>query len=369
MRKLFVSCTLFCILGIFFFFIPNFFSTSIGKPFFERALSQKIGGKVSVETLHLTWKGPQEFQKVSFSTPQMEGTLETLSSNIPLWRLGSFSDLFFLKNGQIAFPRFGSLRLEHVEAKIEHKDLTISGTTSQGGSFQLQGRVAENRLTLTQPFSGSLQLTEEMLQALNGRVIDAKNPITLQLSAGSVFPLTSFSWEKILISQGTLELGQLICHGFPSMTSFFAMLNHTSIINRTAPIWFTPIRFSLKEGFLTIHRTDALIAGAIHVCGWGIISLPSTKIEGVFGLPADTLENSLGITGLSHSYVLQIPVRGTVDKLKFKSDSATAKIAALVTAQQLAKKTGPFSPLINRATGPKEDENTPKPFRPFPWEK
>ncbi len=354
---------------LFLLFLPQFLSTTVGKPFFERTLSQKIGGKISIQKLRLSWKGPQELQHISFVSPQARGTIETIYSHVPFWKLASFGDQFFLTEGAIRFPQWGSFELKDIEAEIQGQNLKASGKTEQGGSFQIEGHVANNLLTLTKPFFASIEPTEAMLASLNSTIIRSDGPISLQCAEGSRFPLSSLSWDKVFISRGVIDPGRLTCHGFPALASFFALLNHTSIVDRTAPIWFTPIRFSFDKGSLLVQRTDALIANAIHVCGWGSLELASKKIDAIFGIPADTLERSLGIRGLSSNYVLQIPIYGSLDHVQYKSEAATAKIAALAAAQQISKRTGPFSPLIDRAIRPREEPDTPPPLRPFPWER
>lgn len=139
MRKILTACLI--ALAIFVIFLPQILSTSIGKPFFERALGKKFDLSLTIGSLHLSWFGPQSFQKVQFSNSDMKGSIESLESNVPFWSLSQFGNAFSLKNGFFSFPKYGDLSIGPVEALIAGHDVKASGIASQGGRFNLNGKI------------------------------------------------------------------------------------------------------------------------------------------------------------------------------------------------------------------------------------
>jgi hypothetical protein len=249
-------------------------------------------------------------------------------------------------------------------------DADLSSPNSEAA---LRGRIAEDALLLKEPFRASLNFTQDLSQALGGRVLEAKNPITLRIeTAGASIPLHPFSLELVEIGQATLDLGRLVWSELHPLISLFALLNNAKIASSKALVWFTPLEFAISKGTLQMGRVDALIANSVHLCGWGNAQLSTTKLDMRLGIPADTLEQSLGISSLSRNYVLQIPVSGTLQNPKFDTGPAAAKIAALVAGKQISKfskKAGALGGLFSQMPLSQEDKDVPPPKRPFPWEK
>jgi hypothetical protein len=133
-------------------------------------------------------------------------------------------------------------------------------------------------------------------------------------------------------------------------------------------VWFTPLSFSIENGVLHSGRMDALIANSVHLCTWGSIDLQTQKLHMYLGIPADTLKSAFGLKNLSANYVLKIPIRGSVKDPDLKTNSATAKIAAMVAAQQIPKKGAVLGGLVNAFAQSKEEKDIPPAKHPFPWE-
>ncbi|MCC6127622.1 MAG: hypothetical protein IT584_00260 [Chlamydiae bacterium] len=135
--------------------------------------------------------------------------------------------------------------------------------------------------------------------------------------------------------------------------------------------WFTPFSFQIRNGAIQTGRLDALLSDSIHICSWGKVNLVSEKLHMYIGLPADTLNRSFQITGLSADYVLKIPLRGTISKPELDTGPAVAQIASMAATQKLPiPKVGKmFEAITKTVSQVKNDKDVPPANRPFPWER
>jgi len=123
--------------------LPKLASSSLGKPIFVRAFEEEIHGTVEIGALHLSWFGPQVFQRVTFTTPEVEGSVEELQKNVPLWSLKGIGG-FLLKNGSFTFPGAGEGTIDQVNGQIKNGNFQLTGVTRQGGTsgnIAMQGKV------------------------------------------------------------------------------------------------------------------------------------------------------------------------------------------------------------------------------------
>lgn len=435
---------IFLALLVLLFFLPKILSTPVGKPILEKALSRELDATVKIESVHLSWRGPQVLKHITFSGTALTGSIDELASDVPIWKIAQFGNAFLLKNGSFTFPSFNQVSITQVEAQINNREIQAEGAASQGGSFTvrgkiysktdfdivanfqgmppapfdkilgtqgmltaaigptmnlsghilyhetagqlklnlsspnasmaLQGQIEQGLLVLSEPLNASLTLTPALSQALKARtsisILRAKNPFTLQIAPlGTSIPLFPFELDRLQIGKGTLDLGQIVCNKMPGIVSFLTLLHRASSTSSEIPIWFTPLFFSIDQGILHAGRLDALISNGIHVCSWGNIDLVRSELDLIFGIPADTLENTLGIKNLSPKYILKIPIQGSIQNPKFDTKSASAKIAAMLAGQQVSDKTGIFGKILHPLSKINDDRNNPPPNRPFPWEK
>ncbi len=400
--------------------------TPLGKPLIEKRLGEKIGGKVTIETARLSWLGPQKFQNLQFQTPDFSGQIGELAISSPLWALSKAKDAS-IQNGTFA-------TIENIQGQIAGHQVNLTGVSETGKisivgtiaakdefdlafdltSFPVPNRYAralgatvdlsgsanlnkkagsanirlsspniqtalhanlsENSITLQQPLHAQLLLTPEMSQELLSEInplfltgVVAKNPINLTIdSNGFFFPLP-FSIDKFQAA-GSLDVGQILCKTGKSLRSILSLLKAGA--GETMDAWFTPLTFQFQNGNVATGRMDALLADTIHICTWGRINLVQDKLHMYLGLPADTLNQSFGIQGLSSKYVMKIPIRGSTKDPEIETGPAAAKITAMIASQQLLlKKKTPIGGLINSFATIKEDKSVPPANRPFPWEK
>ncbi len=408
-------------------FIPQILSFTFGTDIVATVLQKKFNAKTTVGAVHFSWPGPQIIEQVAISNDQMSGTIGTIQIDATLWDLKE-STAYQMKNCNLTFgtvtvgPFDANIKNSQIDAEgnssqgghfsvkgkyVSENDFDIAVNCSKmpsgivdtlmnsngyfaaaiGATFDLVSKITskefqadltspnakasvkseinQNVLNLTSPANATLQFSSSLSEKINGVIVEAKNPITLQVDAATT-DLKSFALES---ANGVLDLGQLVFADIHPLLSLLTLLHRGEIVSKNAPIWFTKANLTVDHDILSIGRVDALIANAVHLSGWGDINLKTNKLNMVFGIPADTLTSSLGIQNLPKDFVLQVPVTGTIDNPKFDTRSAAAKIAILIGSQQVTKKAGPLQGLIQKTATPVKEKTAPPPNKPFPWEK
>jgi hypothetical protein len=211
-------------------FFPALASTPIGKPVVVSALESRLKAKVSIEALRLSWFGPQVFEKISFSNPEVAGTVGEVRSAVPLWSLSELSDSFQLKNGEFSFPGYGGGKLTQVNAQIEGSEVSAAGSTNLGGQLSLKGKIYSKEdfdivVYLKSAPTGAL---DQVLQ-MNGLLYQALGP-TLDLNATAVYNR----------GEGTLSVDLSSTN---AQTSFQASLSENALTlkeSATATLRLTP---------------------------------------------------------------------------------------------------------------------------------
>lgn len=432
-------------------FLPLFLSHRLGKTLVIEALEAKTGAHIELETLQLSWFGPQLVKGLAVTQGDMEASIGSLQIDTPLWNLKSKDPHITLHQGTFSTAALGKEQIEDIEGQIQGTSIQIQGKTlynsltghlSIAGTFRsfadfegkvdiqnlpvalvdrlcqakqlllqalgptldaqatvqkkvsegtfsltLQsphanascvGRLQEDRLTLTEPLLLSLQMTSSLSDALTASInplwvtgIAARNPITLRIAPeGFSIPLHPFSLDQVQIGLGTLNLNQLICENGRPLNTLLQFLKATPLSSsKQTEIWTTPVTFRMQKGVVELSRVDALVARSIHLCLWGDIDMKQEKLHLFLGLPAETLQRSFNITHLPPTYVLKIPVRGTLHNPEIATTEAAAKITALLASEQIHKKSLGFGKAIDLFLKPvTTDGDIPPPQHPFPWE-
>lgn len=129
------------ILALFIGFFPYLASTRLGTPFFAKIIQSRFHGNVQIQKVNLTWKGPQRFENISLTSPDLTSKIGLITSNVPFWKLSDLGDSFELQNGSFAFPSYGDEQISNIQAKINGSDIVATGTTARGGSISVRGSI------------------------------------------------------------------------------------------------------------------------------------------------------------------------------------------------------------------------------------
>jgi hypothetical protein len=431
MRKLIVFFSVFVLLLI--VFLPQISSTSLGKPFFIKALEARSKATVTVESLSLSWFGPQKFQNVRWVRDNISGTVEELQIAAPFW---TFSGPFRVINGSIHSKK-GSV--EQIEGQIEGNDFDLNGITFEGhislkgkvyskvdfdiqvdiqnfplvildqqidqilgptldlkgtvsmGKPQgildldisapnlkthLKGFLTERQFTLTAPLIATIQLTPQLSSLLLKDAnplfltgIQAKNPITLQIEPKDFSFPLPFNLSKLKVGMATLDLGQVICQNGKSLASLISLLKATRLARAQ----------EMNAWFTPVSfRIDQ---GILHAGRMDVLLADSIHLctWGNVNLIKDQLDMILGLPAdtLQTSFGIKNLPKNYILKMDVRGttkepDIATASAGAKIAALAAAgqiPKKGVFGGIVDIFTKPQEDEYDPPAKRPFPWEK
>lgn len=375
--------------------LPTLFSIYPLSQIWISRLEKKYGGEIEVGSASFRWFGPQQIEQLRYHSPGLAVSCN-LSSPLPFWQIGRFSDRFEIQDGKI--DAGGGVALEQISGMVDPAKTSIHGTSKEGGIFQisqvgevieinlkkaptilfdrllqtngllplaigstldlngkmerprielnlhapngackLTGTLSKDSLTLTSPLLASFQVTPGLTQRLN--LPPATGSISCNISPdGFEWPL-KMDLAKIRILKGQLVPSAFQISSGPSLESVGSLLKNSSMFRRPyLEVRSTPIDFSLQKGDLSLERFDFLLNRSVHFCLWGQVDIISQNLRLNLGISAQTLMSLLGIQGLQSSAVLRIPVRGTIQEPKLDTQSATTKIAALTASQIVPQK-------------------------------
>ena len=385
------------------------------KRIVERTVEKKIGGTTTIDAVHFSWYGPQRLQGVHITTPQIDGVIKEISSTVPFWSINSFTTGIELVNGSGTTHVDGQNGQFSFEAtKLNPDEITLHFTTSNmptattlqflnadssllsliGPSFNATGSASmqndagslnldlasattkasikasftPEEITLQEPLTLACYLTPEFTQKLTqgALLIQSKNPARLRVESEGFSCSRPFSLDKLRIAKANVDFGRVTLE-HANLTTLATLLKSDSLTANQIDTWLTDVDWSLQEGRFEMGRIDALLEDSIHLCAWGKANLVRDQLNMIFGIPSDTLTKALRIKNLTSTYVLQIPVSGSLRNPNFDAGSATAKIALLYAGNQVQKQGGVLGGVAT-AIGRASEEKAPVPKRPFPWE-
>lgn len=241
------------------------------------------------------------------------------------------------------------------------------------GNLSLNGGINQGILTLSEPLTASLKVTpqleqvvlREMLPILSS-VVSAEKPIELVIPKEGFRMNISFpSLSEINIQNGSLSLNKM---QFGRDSELGKIVRLLGVNQNTFQVWFTPVYFNLQNGALSMARVDMLIADAYPLASWGEVNFEKNRLSLVVGLSGHALKKAFKIKGITSKYMLQIPVRGAVNKPEIDLAKGSARISALVAESQIPQ--GKLiGTVVNAATDIVTNERTPAPStNPLPWE-
>ncbi|MFS8563086.1 MAG: hypothetical protein LVR00_01630 [Rhabdochlamydiaceae bacterium] len=272
-------------------------------------------------------------------------------------------------------------------AKIQESSGPIKlSLHSSHARASLDGLLTKGVLTLNDTIYAQVRLTKELsklllkdIDTLSNSGIKADSPLTLEIpKEGFSLPLLPFSLKTANMPNVTIELGKLLSENKGNLSEIVGILKLSTVSKeKEIGIWFSPINLTLKDGVIEVERTEALIADAYQICTWGTVDLINNDVNLVLGLTESCLRKAFKIQNLPDTYVLQIPVTGTLEDIHVNTLLATTKVSELILWQQKGKISGlgkgPVGSLLGDFLNkigpiPDGDSKAPPAHHPLPWE-
>ncbi len=125
------------------------FLSSLGKPLFIYFLEKHFESSIQINKVQMSWLGPQKFKVITFSNNQINGSIQTLTSNVPFWKLPDLKRSFQLDNGQFSVFQDPKKKLEDINITLEGTTIKANGSL-QNGSIAIQGAIeSKNQWNVT----------------------------------------------------------------------------------------------------------------------------------------------------------------------------------------------------------------------------
>ncbi|MEI6243296.1 MAG: hypothetical protein WCP39_07860 [Chlamydiota bacterium] len=235
----------------------------------------------------------------------------------------------------------------------------------------------ESQIDLQRPLELSFYLTEDMTKEIRKNnpkfpLRRTKTPIGIRIdSKGFYLPIRPFAPSIFQVGHASVDLGLMVLEHMSALDPLFDFMKMKNP-SGTVEVWVTPTNIQIENEVLTLDRMDALINQSIHICMWGSINMKTKKVRMILGIPADTLTQISHSIDVSDDYVLQLPMRGTLDHIKVDTSKASELATEMVGKQMQSLAGGsPWGSIVggmmSRST--LKGEAAPPPKRPFPWEK
>jgi hypothetical protein len=194
-KKLFLSLsTLFCILVGFIAILPWFLSSPSGKEMLLSSLSNQLDGSVSIDTLSLSWKGPQEIVGLRFESldGKVKLSCDKISCESPLLK------------ALLPSHKIGLVQIQRPDAELR---LTlIKEPTTNKPQVHVASLLAEIPLNtylpiFKVPFIGKLDVQDGKAVIFSENI----SPITFNLTKGSIRANQNLSEMSVNITGETLQ--------------------------------------------------------------------------------------------------------------------------------------------------------------------
>ena len=195
---------------LFFIFLPQIASISLLRVIFNRAFSAKVHATTDIQSVHLSWMGPQKFQKITLSSPNMSGYIEEFQSSAPFWKLNDLGTDFHIVDGSVTFPAEGNIGLNHITAEVHNNHLSAQGDALPKGHFTLTGKIFS-----PSDVDISYELQEVPTQALD-QILNGKRILSQilgpMLNANGSWVFNQTKGQLKLDLQSTYAATNLIAH-------------------------------------------------------------------------------------------------------------------------------------------------------------
>lgn len=260
-----------------------------------------------------------------------------------------------------------------LEAKIHNGTGPVKvSVKGLNGNASLSGNIQKRTLTLSEPLIASLKITPQLERAVLrewlpflGSVISSEQPIELTIAKeGFIFPLENPTTANVQVQSASVKLNKMQFSRDGHLGKVASLLGVNS---QTFEVWFTPVYFSLSQGQVDVQRADFLVAGAYPLASWGAVNFNNESLRFIIAMTPAALQKAFHVK-TSNSYLLQIPVKGSISRPEIDTAKVTTRISALIAQSQGGPQGLVIGTVLDAASGSFTEEKAPAPTtNPLPW--
>lgn len=208
--------------------------------------------------------------------------------------------------------------------------------------WHLNGLITRERLTLTEPLTGEMQINPEISQKLLKLInpllataIGSDHPLRLSIAPeGFSIPLAPFDLYNVEIDKATLDFGSIYLKKSGLTDSLLKLISPKLSQERMVKLTISPFDLALKDEVISSQTMSGVLADRFLITSSGLINLKTDQIDMVLNLPAETLKQIVGLKKLPSDYLFTIPLTGTIGHVEINWDEATKKLASLIMQNQ-----------------------------------
>lgn len=389
--------------------LPLFLETSFARAAITAKIeSQLPGSQVELDRIEASWTGPFSLQGMKIRLGNSSIYIDKIKFQKPLWKAmfdssfhgdfegiatastgekGSVKGAFFIRGSSFSFQLdhfptailstfrpdlafFKDLLGEYLEGTIQKKKNTFHfNLKSEKSTLSVSGKEKDGMIFLDQPLILKRTVTkDEKFESILGTLIterlDSPVEVALHVDPHDFHLDMETGFSSLSIGHGMLTVSpfEMRAHDFV-LQALSLIRKHSDPILRLES---TPVVFSLKSGIFEMQRQDLLFDDTYHMAIWGSVDLHSNKLNLTAGLTEKLIFQSFGIE-IPTGDIIQVPIRGTLDKPRIDTASAISKLEPIVAKKKnvvvqllysLFKKKGPQA----------EDPPAPAPIVTPSWE-
>lgn len=247
----------------------------------------------------------------------------------------------------------------------------IKGTN---GQLLVDAQLYKGNITLRNDIKAEVTVTpqlgiyvlSEFLPVMNG-IISSDKPLKLTIAKqGFTIPIKNIDISNIFVGRGTLELGKVSFTNKSQIAKVLSLLTPANA--EQIHVWTTPAYFSLSNGVVKLERIDLLINERYPIASWGTADISNDRLNMVIGLSGMAISKAFGVSGISKGYMLQLPLKGTLNGASIDKTKAAGRLSALVAQSQGGPQGLVLGTVLDIATGGMTEPKVPKPSTdPLPW--
>src|SRR5262245_464102 len=115
--------------------LPYLISYTPLKIAFVKLLDRKLESSLTIETLRLSWFGPQHAENIRFQNQDLDGTIASFTSPLPYWQLPQVKQAFSIENGNVRVHAAGypEALVSHIHAVVQGPKVEATATTTEEG--------------------------------------------------------------------------------------------------------------------------------------------------------------------------------------------------------------------------------------------